>query len=529
MTETITVNGVDRSSVIRRENVELVEHAYLGEVGQGRLQIDDAAGTITVPGFKDITVVQSDSTPSRIFTGFAHRKGIRRGETYSVGASREYGLATLDGNDLLRRRIIRGTDGKRPKETITQRTNWLVANELSLVDVFDFGAVASSTVKLDKADHRGQYPIDVLSAMAKAVSWNCYVRWNTTESAWELVWRNDNTSTADTCTLSISNVLSDVNGTTVFPPFQEAELNQDPEHVYSGAYATHAKGRVYETDASTATAFTERDGVTEDSGTRLDSTASRDAKRFLRNSDTEEQLLPVMIRVPSSKVGLVQAGQRISTRMSHMAPEGWDPAIYARILRLRRTQPRNTDAFYDLAMDLSPQEEGPGDTSCPYELTEAGTFYPIGFDQVQDGWNWSAQPSDGVVYYLRPGYSYPTVPTVGHLGNWHFPAPLDPSEKGAGSANYAGDCAQNTLQFILVGAGTLTVQTEVYAASPQIMAGSWGESPDAYANSVGTFTSGDAVEFVLTGECVNIVRLYDGPGQTCGGKWGWSEAVWVPA
>lgn len=113
MAETITVNSVDRSGVIQRKNVEWVESAYLGEIGQGRLVIDDAAGSITVPGFKAITVEQSSSTPSRIFTGYAGRKGIRRGETYQAGASREYEVSTFDLNDLLRRKVIRQAGGMR--------------------------------------------------------------------------------------------------------------------------------------------------------------------------------------------------------------------------------------------------------------------------------------------------------------------------------------------------------------------------------------------------------------------------------
>jgi hypothetical protein len=212
--------------------------------------------------------------------------------------------------------------------------------------------------------------------------------------------------------------------------------------------------------------------------------------------------------------------------MTHMEPEGWDPAAFPRILRLRRSQPTNTDDFYNLRLELSSPESGAGGgAACPYELTEAQTFYPLGDLASQPGL-FNANPSDGYVYYLRPGIFYPTVPTPGAQSYWHFNLY---GVGGAGTIDYAGDCVQNTLQFIVVGAGTLTVQTEIYAASPRPMAGSWGVSPDAYANSIGSFTSGDLVEFEITADCVNIVRLYDGPGSPCGGKWGWSAAEWVPA
>ncbi len=79
-------------------------------------------------------------------------------------------------------------------------------------------------------------------------------------------------------------------------------------------------------------------------------------------------------------VGLVQAGQRISTRMTHMAPEGWDPAQYARILRKRITQPLNTDFDYDVALDLSPQEAGPAQgriLQSVFGRTAEGGGYPV--------------------------------------------------------------------------------------------------------------------------------------------------------
>lgn len=362
MTHNVTVNGVNRSDVITRTNFEWAESAYLGEVGQGRLVIDDEAGDIVVPGFKGIHANETASTPARIFTGFAGRKSIRRGVSYRTEASREYEVATLDGNDILRRHVLhrRSGDsvrdaGKRPEESVGDRVAWLLAS--GFLDAQDFGAVSYPDKSMDKADYRGQYAMDVLSTCAKVVRFNFYVRWNAGESDWELVFRDDNDSTDDTCTLSISNVLEDIDEVTVFPPFQEAELDQDPEGVYSGAYAAHGEGHVYEDRPATATDFTDRDGITEDASTRKAATARRDAKTFLDESRAEEQLLPVHLQLPADKVGLVQAGMRIFTRMSHMAPEGWDPGQYARILRLRKSQ--NTDDYYDLVLELSPQEEAP--------------------------------------------------------------------------------------------------------------------------------------------------------------------------
>lgn len=456
MTETITVNAVDRSGVIQRKNVELVESAYLGEVGAGRFQVDDAAGTIDIPGWKAITVEQSSSTPARIFTGYTGRKGIRRGETYQTGAGREIDVSTYDLNDLLRRHVIRkrtgesaAAGGKRPAETVGERVTWLVAS--GFLDADDFGAVTyPSGTGMDKTDYRGQYPGDVLAACAKAVRFNYYIRWNTANAAAELVFRDDNASTADTCTLSISNDMADIDSTTVFAPAMEAELSVDPEDVYSGAYAAYDKGAVYEDRAATATAFADRDGITEDSGIKTAAKARLEAQTFLHESHTEEQILPVVLRLRASKVGLVQAGQRISTRMTHMANEGWDPAQYARILRKRITQPLNTDNDYDVHLDLSPQEDAPA--AAQIVQTSFG-FWGTGGSGLTPYHHLANPPSIGntliVMISMRSGsagqHAYPIAPnTSSGLPRWGAGAWTElPLSVGGFTSTYVEEVAGN--------------------------------------------------------------------------------------
>jgi hypothetical protein len=538
MSQTITVDGNDRSGVIPRETVEWVEYANVGEIGEGKFTIEDTAGSIEAKGFKDVIATESAASPTRLFTGFAGRKRIVRGPTTNRGASRDIEVGTMDANDLLTRIVIRGGDaphseqsgstrginGKRPAETVNSRMAWLLDEVLSDVDVNDYGNVASSTAKVDKADYRGEYAIDVLSAIAKAIGFNFYVRWNSTQSGFELVFRDDNTSTDDTCTLSISNVEADLSAT-VLEAVADMELDQDAQSVYSGEYATHGKGKVYVHDADTAAEFVERDGITEDSGIRTDTTARRDALKALDESDSEEQLLTVNLWVPPAQVNLIRAGMRINTKMSHLTPEGWASGRYARILRARKSMPLDED-IYKVSLDLSPQEAG---TAGCVGATESQIFYPLELvDPENNGFQWGV--SDGVVYYLLPGLFWPTTPMVGHLGRFNFGTY---GAGGEGSTAFAGDCAYNFLQFLVVGNGTLTIQTEVYAGSTRPMAGSWGRSPDAYANSLGTFTSGDVVEAVITGatgnNCISVIRLYDGPGSPCGGKWGFSQAEWVAA
>ncbi len=364
MTQTTTIDGTSRTSVVKRNKCEWAESAYLGEVGTGSLMIHDDVGDIAVVGHKTIDTEQSAcSSWPPLFVGFVGRKTFGRGETYTSGAGREITVSTKDGNDLLNRKVARFSGGdslaKRPAETVGERVTWVLASAYLTGLVNDFGAVTyPADLGMDATDYRGQRPGDVLAACAKKASFNYYVRWNYTHSDWELVFRDDNASTDDTSSITITND-GTANGTSSFAPFQDAELTEDPEDVYSGAYGSYATGAVYETRAATATAFVERDGQTDDSGIKTAAAARLEAQSFLWQSHTEEHSLTLTIRMRAAYVNLIRAGQRVSVTMTHLATQGYDSATYFRVLRRRVRQPLDTDNDYDVTLDLSPQEAGP--------------------------------------------------------------------------------------------------------------------------------------------------------------------------
>ena len=532
MAETITVDGVSVGGSIPPESVEWAESAYLGEVGEGHFTYEDTIGTKAFTGHKSISVTQSASSNSRIYTGFVATKTIRRGATTNRGAQRDITVGTKDLNDLLQRRIFAQSStasntattallaGKRPAETASARMTWLLASPYISTLVGDYGAVSYTSDDLDANDFRGQYPGDVLASMAKALGYNYYVRYNGAAKG-ELVFRDDNAMTSNTAAVSISNA-GDEDNATIFAPVSDS-LTQDPEHVYSGNYYTYSSGVGYATRDATATAFVARDGTSDDAGNKTADTALRDAEQFLDDSEDEEQMLTVTLRMAKEHVGKVQAGQRISTRLTHLATEGWDPARYALILRKRITQPLNTDNDYDVALDLSPQETPPVPDVCNdlYAPTASATFYPLG------GSGSTPNPSDGVVYYFRPGIAEPYVPTVGYVGKWHFPAY---SAGGAGNIDYAGDCVQNHLILMTVGNGTWTIQTERYAGLVRAIGVYRGPNFNS-TTLVSSINSGDSAVITVSdatdGDCVRVVVVKDVSWPTCGSKWGWSEAVWA--
>lgn len=547
MAQTITVDGVSRGSIVHREDCTWAEAAYLGETAEGQLVYHDDTGLVTAAGFKDVVVDQDACTPSRIMSGFVGKKLIKKGSNWSdYAVSREYGFSTKDGNDLLTRLEILAAGGNRSHETsdtVGATLHWLVDDELSRVGVLDHGAIDyDTTVSIDGTDRRGSRPGDVLAQLAKSARRNYYVRWHVADPActvhgaddtdsWELVFRDDNTSTADTSTISISNAGND-DGETTFAPDVDPELGEDPEHIYSRMIVNYAKGREVVEDAfGTADEFVERDGDLEDTAIKKATTAARDGRTALWEAHSEAQLLPVTLSMRHDQVNLILPGQRVSTRMTHLGPEGWDPARYARVLRRKVTQPQGTDYRYKVALDLAPQEP-PDPATVPmcalYDRTPAGDYWPLG----------SSLTSDGVVAYWRAGLVKPGYPWTGELGDWHF---AELGAGGSGSIDYAGDCAGNELIFILIGNGTASIQTEVYAGSPRLLGVFKGtDSTEATGSSVattlvGTISSGASIDVTFgdsdnddSTTCIHYIVIGD-TGAACGGKWGWSQMTWVRA
>jgi hypothetical protein len=517
-------------TTVRIDSASFSQSAELGAVASSTVTIADDAGTLEIVGQKDWLSSESASTPTVLLRGFVDIRRYIRTNGPPVLASRNIDVPLVDLNATLGFRGIRGVTSEvaRPAESVAARGAWLLAQDAVTGLFVDNGRCEfSSTKKMTKTNYRNRYPGDVLADMALAQGGaNYHVQ--DYGAGPELIFRDDNASTADSSSLRISNVLADTNSTTLYPS-KDAVLTRDPGRVKSQLALEWAQGNVYESRAATASDFNGvRFGIATNSDIKTKAKAAEEARDILWQLHTEEDFIECSVEVTAAQVNLIMAGYRIQAKFSHLATEGFGSFTWFRVLS-RTVKPLVSEdpQLYELQLKLSPQEAAPV-SSCGYPLTEAGTFYPLG-DQPPTGpseW-YAANVSDGFTYYLRPGIFYPTVPTPGAESQWHFIAHVGAG--GAGSIDYAGDCVQNTLQFMPVGPGTLTVQTEIYGGSPRPMAGSWGESPDAYANSIGSFTSGDEVEFVVTGECVNIVRLYDGPGSPCGGKWGWSSAEWVPA
>jgi hypothetical protein len=157
---------------------------------------------------------------------------------------------------------------------------------------------------------------------------------------------------------------------------------------------------------------------------------------------------------------------------------------------------------------------GPPPDQCG-TTTDSGSFPPN---------NSGTSAGTGNVIYVRPGLTYPVVPTPGYAGDWHFPA-----YGSAGSPDLAGDCSQNTLRFIFGGLGVATI-----TMLPN------GHNLQAVLQHIDGTIVVDAIKDIGPGGMVTFRTVACAPDATpyhwidvselagpCGTKWGFVGATWT--
>lgn len=364
MGEVYTYDGTHLTT-IRDESVELVQMAELGAIGTGRVVIDDTNGTLDIVGQMDFSATQSSCSIPLMFRGFVENREYSRDAGIDraphVGAARGISVSLQDLNSMLGHRVIRkksglttAEGGKRPSETVAARGAWLLASPF--VAFTDEGRCSFSTTKvMGAADYRTQSPGDVLADMALAQGGvNYHV--NDYGDGPELTFRNDNTSTADSSTLRISNVLSDASAVTLHP-FKDAVLRRSPSKVISHLNYAYEKSTVNEEREATATAFNgERGGTASNSNVKSEAKAREDAQEILWQRHLEEDFIECTVLATDAQVNLMPPGWRIEAKFSHLATEGYGSFTWFRILEVGKTPIVADGALYHVRLRLSPQE-----------------------------------------------------------------------------------------------------------------------------------------------------------------------------
>ncbi len=364
MTLTHTYNGAALGFDVPPTKVSIPSRAEVGSVSAGGISPEDPTAALTLVGWRPYVVEETACSQPRLFTGWVAPRNIGRSfeQGQFVGAdARIHDATILDLNAAFNLRIISGSDGKRPQESVDARIAWLLASNYlagtSGTLVANTGKVATGfSLLMDEADYRGSFAADVLADCAGryATPINWFAFWDPATLSAGLFWDYVSAATWD-CTISISNLVADTYvgdtpSTTCFAPVTESRLERSPDTVFSDVIVDYANGSVHRTMAATATAFIRR-------GTRISrpyigsaATAELAGNAFLACHNVETDRITTTIRVPRETVGLIQAGMRMNVKFSHMP--GYAAFTSMRIVSCDPRAVDDTARFYDVGLEL---------------------------------------------------------------------------------------------------------------------------------------------------------------------------------
>lgn len=331
----------------------LQESADNGNFSTCGIEVDDAAGALNLVGLKKFYVLEPDCTEPRVFSGYAAIRNIARGQNDSLrtGAARRWSVDLNDLNTIFGQRLLLSSASSRPAETDAARITWLLGNNWT-PELHDNGFVnTASPVNLDAADYRGRYAGEVLNDCigARGSTRLYFAYWDSAKNQASLFY-DDPVGSTFSSTLRLTNVFADVDNSTTFSA--SGVLTRDPSQVYSTIWVPFSGGFVTATNAATATAFIPRDVAVPAPQIGKVATAQHYADLLATTENVEQDTIVVAVKLPSSKVNLVRAGQRVQIKFSHLP--GYSAGYtYLRIVRRTVAQDEETTAFYNVTLELT--------------------------------------------------------------------------------------------------------------------------------------------------------------------------------
>ncbi len=326
MSLNVTVTGTPILEGIPPSSISAQMRADDGDAGFGGFLIDDPTATVTTTGHRVLVVEETACVQPRIFMGYLTERVLSRSEDRALVAgddARLHDVGSVDLNAVFNFRTLHGSSVKRPAETMEDRLTWLLGSAFLAPFVEDTGFVSYYALQMDEADYTGATPATVLQDLVERKSdttLTYFAFWDATASAVGLYFGGEGAGIGES-TLSISNVLSDVNGSTIFAPDSEAKLRRTPEEVYSEVVVEYSRGtkRIFRRRADTETAYGIARGTTiQRPYTQSSTTAQSQAERWLTKHSVEQDEITVAIIVPPASAGLALAGQRIDVKFTHL-------------------------------------------------------------------------------------------------------------------------------------------------------------------------------------------------------------------
>jgi hypothetical protein len=337
-------------AAIRLPLPPLTERAEALDAAMSGLVVDDDAGSLDVPGLRAFAINETDCSVKRLYSGYVTNRHILRGDdkrgSLRISGKRQWDVDLVDYNMTLSRRVIRGSDGNRPAETDVERVQWIIASDYTPT-VTDAGLIQTSgPVDMDPVDYRGRYPTDVLADCGNASGKNYFVYFDepTNHPAFAYFF---GTSTLYSSTLRLSNVASDIDSSTTFAA--TCELYRDPSRVFSGVYLKYDGGSVFRSSSTTEAAFQRVEVSIDEPDIKSRTKAIALAAKYLTDGAAEDETLTITLQLPSTHVNLVQPGQRIQVKFSHIP--GYTSFTYARVVSRTVSQAADTDKVYDVVLE----------------------------------------------------------------------------------------------------------------------------------------------------------------------------------
>jgi hypothetical protein len=432
MTLSYTYDGSPLGYPIPPTKISLPSRAELGSLSEGGVSPEDPAAGLSLVGWRPFHVDESDCSQPRLFTGYVADRQTGRSfeQTQFVGPDERIHDTTIaDLNAVLGMRIIWDTDGKRPEETMEHRLDWLLTSDYLAGLIADTGfANRTFSLMMDAADYRGAFPDAVLQDLSgrSATLINYFAFWDPTPTTGmqpSLFYNFVGEATFD-CTIGISNA-GDDNGTTIFEPDHPSRLERTPETVWSDVIVNYANGSVHVYRPATAAAFIRRGTTISRPYTGKSSTAMAQGLNFLEAHATETDRITTAIHVPSSIVGLIQAGMRMPVKFTHMdgPPEEVDRYRDGTSMRIVACTPRPVDDvadWYDVDLELvAPKtaEEPTCPATEPWGSPQAAEFFGASLALTGDP-SGPIPPMPPLPYYSAFVYTPPPTPPLVSVVTW---------------------------------------------------------------------------------------------------------------
>jgi hypothetical protein len=422
---------VDITAYCRLYQFSATTDAKEGSTAHTTLVVDDPDAIFDFTGHRRIYMYEDLAAPSNqvVYNGFIQNQKVSRGP-YRNGASRIWTLDLADPNVLLNRRVMNGADANRPAESDVTRMEALIGRggftamtELNTVDdSLYFSGV--SPVQMDAVDYRTQpcgtgYVDDCAQASGKN-----YFIWYREAVGEFSIWYDFAASSNWVSPIKLSNVLSDISvgsNTFAIDLEQEAVLDRDPSRVASGIMlpfdgvavgSNTVSGTVYVQDPDTTAEFAAIDWLAPSVNVKTKAKAEARALRYLADAATEDDLIHASVKLPSSNVNDILAGQLVTARFSHLP--GYESDTSFRVLSRTVTEiSEDPTRAYRLDLELSPRLQG----VCPDVAPTATGYYPpfIPFP-VPAGDTFARDPAE-LLHYTRGGSPQP----AGITNEWNFP------------------------------------------------------------------------------------------------------------